>query len=211
MRRTTRGARCPRVRTRTFPATDPAPRCPSNGRRRQLPRRLRRCRTPRRIRTAVSRAVPGSCRSPVEHQDVAVGLVRRTPAQRLMRMGDVDDRQSVEAEHHRCRRRRPTGLGDIRPGTGFVGSAVPHEVRRASHRVDGRFGDPPAACPTRASSPTPARVCRTAGGVGRNSMEANRQVCPQAVDRWSTLRSIRVATRVPAARKRSHESRLPSL
>ena len=67
----------------------------------------------------------------VEHQDVPVGLARRPPAQRLVGMGDVDDRQAVETEDNLT----------VSPGAGLVGPAMAHEVRRSGHGVDGVFGD----------------------------------------------------------------------
>ena len=70
----------------------------------------------------------------VEHQLVAVGALRRAPAQRLVRMFDVDDRQPVEAEHD--------GPGGIGPRARFVGPAVTHLVRSLG---DGRGGGVGAA------------------------------------------------------------------
>ena len=67
----------------------------------------------------------------VEHQHVAVGRVGGAPAQRLMAVRDVDDRQPVEAEHDLA----------VVPGARLVGTAVPHQVRRAGHRVDQVGGD----------------------------------------------------------------------
>ena len=44
----------------------------------------------------------------------------------LVAVGDVDDREPVEAEHD----------GFVRPGTGLVGAAVTHQMRCTGNRVD---------------------------------------------------------------------------
>jgi hypothetical protein len=54
----------------------------------------------------------------VEHQHVAVRRFGRAPAQRLMAVRDVDDRQPVEAEHDMV----------VGPGARLVGTAVAHEM-----------------------------------------------------------------------------------
>ena len=67
----------------------------------------------------------------VEHQHVAVGRVRRAPAQRLVAVRDVDDRQPVEAEHHVA----------VVPRAGLVRTAMAHQVGGAGYRVDETRGD----------------------------------------------------------------------
>ena len=67
----------------------------------------------------------------VEHQHVAVRRLGRTPAQRLMAMRDVDDRQPVEAQHDMV----------VGPGARLVGTAVAHEMRGARNGIDQRRGN----------------------------------------------------------------------
>ena len=67
----------------------------------------------------------------VEHQHVAAGAFRWAPAQRLVAVGDVDDREPVETQDDLV----------IRPGAGLVGTAVPHQVRGAGDGIDGTGGD----------------------------------------------------------------------
>jgi hypothetical protein len=62
----------------------------------------------------------------VEHQRVPLRALRRPPAQRLVRVFDVDDGQPVEAEHHVL----------VLPGATFVRSAVPRTLHPGGHRVD---------------------------------------------------------------------------
>ena len=52
----------------------------------------------------------------MQQQDRVVG--RRAPAQRLVAVRDVDDRQSVETEHHIL----------VGPRAGLVGPAMAHQV-----------------------------------------------------------------------------------
>ena len=70
----------------------------------------------------------------VEHQHVAVGGLRRSPPQRLMRMRDVDDGQPVEPEHHFTVR-----VG-VEPGAWLVRPAVAHQVRRSGDGAIGPLG-----------------------------------------------------------------------
>ena len=63
----------------------------------------------------------------VEDERVTVGVLRRSPPQRLMRMIDVDDRQAIEAEHD---------VGVV-PRAGLVRAAVAHAVRGVGDEVDG--------------------------------------------------------------------------
>ena len=67
----------------------------------------------------------------VEHQHVAVGRLGRAPAQRLVAVRDVDDRQPVETEHHVV----------VVPRARLVRTAVAHQVRGAGHRIDQTRGD----------------------------------------------------------------------
>ena len=80
----------------------------------------------------------------VEDQHVAPGLGRRAPAQRLVRVGDVDDRQPIEPQY---RRPRCAGRAHVRPGPRLVGAAVAHQRRDPGHGVDDRGGDGPR-CPS---------------------------------------------------------------
>src|SRR4029078_2851412 len=99
---------------------------------------------------------------------VAVGRGGRTPAQRLMAVGDVDDRQSVEPEDDV----RVSGV--VGPRSGLVRPAVTDQVRRAGDRVDegrgavrGRVGKQGKHSPHLASIPNRAGVSRPApeGGL----------------------------------------------
>ena len=54
----------------------------------------------------------------IEGQRVALGILGRSPAERLMRVLDVDDRETVEAVDHVL----------VVPGPRFVGTAVTHAV-----------------------------------------------------------------------------------
>ena len=67
----------------------------------------------------------------VEHQHIAVGRLRRPPAQRLVGMGDVDDREPVEAQYD---------PRVVAPGARLVRTAVAHQGGGAGNRVDGRGG-----------------------------------------------------------------------
>ena len=100
----------------------------------------------------------------VEHQHVAVGGLRRTPAQRLVAVRDVDDRQPVETEHASSRRR---------PRAWLVRTAVTHQVRGAGNRVDeargdvgGRVGQQGQQSAHRASMPNRGGVSRPASSGG---------------------------------------------
>ncbi len=64
----------------------------------------------------------------VEHQGVPVRVLRRSPAQRLVGVLDVDDGQPVEAEHHVA----------VVPGAGLVGAAVPGAHHAGRDGVDPR-------------------------------------------------------------------------
>ena len=92
---------------------------------------------------------------PVEDQHVAVRRFRRSPAQRLVGVLDVDDREPVEPEHHVV----------VVPGPGLIGSAVPRIMCDAPDTASlpqGRVGEEPAdSSRSRASSPHTAPVCRT--------------------------------------------------
>src|SRR5205085_8614716 len=57
---------------------------------------------------------------PVEQDRVALRSVRRTPAQWLMGVLDIDDGQPVETEHHIS----------VVPGARLVGSAMPLAAQR---------------------------------------------------------------------------------
>ena len=67
----------------------------------------------------------------VEDQHVTVRRLGGAPPQRLMAVRDVDDRQPVEAEHHLV----------VVPGARLVGTAVPHQMGGARHRLDQTCGD----------------------------------------------------------------------
>jgi hypothetical protein len=78
----------------------------------------------------------------VEHQRVPVRRLRRTPAQRLMAVGDVDDRQAVEAEHDGVM--TVARIAVVGPGARLVRTAVTHRmrgVRNGVHQVSGMVGN----------------------------------------------------------------------
>ncbi len=125
----------------------------------------------------------------VEHQLVAVGGVRRAPAQRLMRMRDVDDRQPVEAEND-----GPSGVG---PGARLVGPAVTHQVRRLRDGFSGGVRGAGRLSAGRGShegqqSTHRRSVCRKAAVDHGCRKAAGLHSAP--LRRWSTLRSIRRAS-----------------
>jgi hypothetical protein len=92
----------------------------------------------------------------VEDQDVSVGGLLRAPAQRLVAVGDVDDREPVEPQHRGWLR------GVVRPRARFIRTAVTHQVRRARNRgyevsrhLSGRVGNQGQQSAHRASMPNP--------------------------------------------------------
>ena len=108
----------------------------------------------------------------VEHQDVTVRALGRSPTQRLVGMGDIDDRQPVETQHNCAWSRGPCGVS---PGSRLVGASVAHQVRRAPHGADGLRGD-------------------RAGGVsyqGKQSAHSGKYARPAAIGRTGYYRIAR--------------------
>ena len=70
----------------------------------------------------------------VEHQHVAVWGLPRPPPQRLVRMRDVDDGESVEPEHHL------TVCVGVKPGAGLIRAAVAHQMRGIGDGSIGSLG-----------------------------------------------------------------------
>ncbi len=99
----------------------------------------------------------------VEHQHIPVGGLRRAPAQRLVAVGDIDDRQPVEPQH------RGWPCVVVRPCARLVGTTVAHQVRRARNRgyevcghLTGRVGNQGKQSAHRASMPNRRGVSRPA-------------------------------------------------
>lgn len=81
----------------------------------------------------------------VEGHGVPLGILRRTPAQRLVRVLDIDDRQAVEAEDH------AEDHAVIGPGTALVGATMALAVQRLVHLCRGGFDRPPIRSSSRCS------------------------------------------------------------
>ncbi len=150
----------------------------------------------------------------VEHQHVAVRCVGGSPAQRLMAVRDVDDRQPVEAEDHGA---VVSVAGRVGPGAGLVGTPVTHQVGRVRHRVGqprssvggdvtpggfgvglgrGSYQGEQSAHRASMSDPAGPRDHRPGRCAGRSG--PRRDAIPESLrsrgPAWSTLRSIRKTT-----------------
>ena len=159
---------------------------PSGGRPRRSPRRRRRWRIRRRARRQFRAQFEVVVDLAVEHQHVPVRGLRRTPAQRLVAVRDVDDRQPVEAQHH-----WRASSSDHVPG--LVGTTVAHQVRRARHRVDEVISDGSGRVSTAGPAVrTPRQYAQSPVHRGRRRELNTAGVSSLATWAWSTLRSIRL-------------------
>ena len=117
----------------------------------------------------------------VEDQLVASRLLGRSPAQRLVAVGDVDDGQPVEAEDHcRC-------FVVVRPGPRLVGTAVTHEMSGSGYRIHQLGGWVSGRVAQVGQQSAHWRQYAERRGVTELTPRSLRS-CPRV---WSTLRSIR--------------------